>query len=98
MECLNALFYYFGRLHSDRLIIANLFLRVAYCLWLLLATERLTCDASLYSDLLGYLYFMFIVYHKLRICREQDKKLFDTSQILYIYVIIDLVLIELVLW
>jgi hypothetical protein len=55
----------------------------------LLAIEWLTGDASLYSDLLGIfvghcLYFMFNVYHKLGMCREQDKKLFDTPQILYI--------------
>lgn len=35
---LHALFYYFGRIHSDRLIIINFIpIRAPYCLWFLLA-------------------------------------------------------------
>ena len=79
-----SLFYYFGRVHSDRLIIINFIpIRAPYCLWFMLAIEWLTGDTSLYNDLLGLLvghclYFMFNIYHRLGMCREGDKKFFDT--------------------
>ena len=89
---LYSLYYYFGRIHTERLIIINFIpIRAPYCLWFLLALEWLTGDPSIYNDLLGLLvghclYFMFNVYQHLGMCREQDRKLFDTPEALYRFI------------
>lgn len=85
-----SLFYYYGRVHSDRIIFINLIpIRAPYCLWFLVAFSWLLGNPSLYNDLLGLLvghclYFMFNIYHRLGMCREGDKKFFDTPESLYI--------------
>ena len=83
---LYSLYYYFGRIHTERLIIINFIpVRAPYCLWFLLALEWLTGDPSLYNDLLGLLvghclFFISNIYQHLGMCREQDRKTFDTPQ------------------
>ena len=57
--------------------------RAPYVLWFILAIEWVSGDPSLYNNIIGIfvghcLFFMFNIYQDLGMCREQDRKLFDT--------------------
>lgn len=70
-----ALFYYFGRINTDRLLIINFIpVRAPYCIWLILTIEWLVGDPALNSSLLGLfighcLYFAFNIYQRLGLTR-----------------------------